>query len=233
MSDIENLIENVDYEWVELPSKGECYPHKKSKVPVAYIKAIDENIIASPKHIASHTICDELLKRKILDKDFTVENLCVGDRNAILVWLRLTGYGDVAENPQTKKSVNLSTLKFKDFKLTGDENGYFNYLLDNGDVVKYRLLTHNDELNIINQSKDIAEEYFNDIGLSIILECVVSFNDISDSICCKQSILNLDNQQKELLLKYIVQNNPDIDFSDIDIAIDDSLFINVNNFDER
>ena len=42
-------LDENQYEWVELPSRGECYPHKKSKVPVAYMTAMDENIIVSEK----------------------------------------------------------------------------------------------------------------------------------------------------------------------------------------
>lgn len=28
-------LDENQYEWVELPSKGECYPHKKGNVPIA------------------------------------------------------------------------------------------------------------------------------------------------------------------------------------------------------
>lgn len=225
---LDNLIENIDYEWVEIPSKGECYPHKKAKVPVGYLRAIDENITVSSKYILSQTVCDELLRRKILDSDFNPSNLCVGDRNAILVWLRRTGYGDIVINPNTNQPIDLSTFKYKYFSLTGDENGYFNYLLDNGDVIKYRLLTHNDEQNIINGSTDIAEEYLSDLGLSIIMESVVSYNGITDKSQYQDYIYNLTDKQKENILKYIVKNNPDFDFTNIDIAIDDSLFTDLN-----
>ena len=222
---LENFIENVDYEWVELPSKGECYPHKKNKVPVSYLRAIDENIIVSSKYILSQTVCDELLNRKILDKDLSPDTLCVGDRNAILVWLRRTGYGDIAINPNTNQPINLSTLKYKDFNLKGDENGYFNYLLDNGDVIKYHLLTHSDEQNIINRSSD---EDFNNIGLSVILECIVSYNDMNDKNQYQDYVYRLSDSQKENFLKYIIRNNPDFDFNGVDIAIDDSLFTDLN-----
>ena len=225
MNDLEYLTENVDYEWVELPSRGECYPHKKSKVPVSYLRAIDENVMVSPKYIRSQTVCDELLNRKILDKDFNPDTLCVGDRNAILIWMRRTGYGDIAINPNTNQPINLSTLKYKDFNLKGDENGYFNYLLDNGDVIKYRLLTHSDEQNIINRSSD---ENFNNIGLSVILKCIVSYNDMNDKSQYQDYVYRLSDSQKENFLKYIIRNNPDFDFTGVDIAIDDSLFTDLN-----
>lgn len=221
---LENLIENVDYEWVELPSKGECYPHKKSRVPVGYLRAIDENIMVSSKYILSQTVCDELLRLKILDKDFNPDTLCVGDRNAILVWLRRTGYSDTIVNPTTNQEIDLSTLKYKEFNLKGDENGYFNYLLDNGDVIKYRLLTHSDEQRIIEKLKDNTDE----METAIMLECIVSYNGSESKSEIKEYVYNLNEIQRENFLKYIITTNPDIDFNGIDIAIDDSLFTELN-----
>ena len=221
---LENLSENVDYEWVELPSKGECYPHKKAKVPVGYLRAIDENIIVSSKYILSQTVCDELLNRKILDKDFNPDTLCVGDRNAILVWLRRTGYGDFVINPNSNQIVNLSTLKYKNFNLKGDENGYFNYLLDNGDVIKYRILTHSDEQRIIEKVKDKTDE----METAIMFECIVSYNGNETKSDIKEYVHNLSEIQIENFLKYIIKNNPDYNFTSIDIAIDDSLFTELN-----
>ena len=221
---LENLIENIDYEWVELPSKGECYPHKKAKVPVGYLRAIDENIIVSSKYILSQTVCDELLRLKILDKDFNPDTLCVGDRNAILVWLRRAGYGDFVINPNTNQTIDISTLKYKDFNLKGDENGYFNYLLENGDVIKYRLLTHSDEQRIIEKLKDNTDE----MEIAIMLECIVSYNGNESEAEIKEYVHNLSEVQIENFLKYIITTNPDIDFNGIDIAIDDSLFTELN-----
>lgn len=44
-------MENKNYEWVELPSKGQCYPInsplREGKVKVSYLTAMDENIIVS------------------------------------------------------------------------------------------------------------------------------------------------------------------------------------------
>ena len=225
---IENLIEKIDFEWVELPSKGECYPHKKFKVPVGYLRAIDENIIVSSKHINSQTVCDELLRRKILDKEFNPDTLCVGDRNAILVWLRRTGYGDIVINPNTHQTIDLSSLKHKKFNLKGDENGYFNYLLDNGDMIKYRLLTHNDEQEIINKpERNLIRDnsmYFQDIELSTIIKSIVSINENTSQDYIMQYINNLSDEQRDHLLRYIIFNTPDYDFSDVIISIDDSLF---------
>ena len=90
-------MENKNYELVELPSKGQCYPInsplRKGKVKVKYLTAMDENILVSEKHIKEERICDVLLKNKVIDVN--ANELCAGDKEAIILWLRKTGYGNL------------------------------------------------------------------------------------------------------------------------------------------
>lgn len=153
MGILDNVMtsDNTQFEMIELPSKGEYYRTKANRLPVAYLTAEDENIIFSEKLLESETMCDVLLKRKVLDKDFNVEDLCIGDRQAILLWLRRTGYGDTytyMDEQGEERQIDLSTITFKDFTLKGDEQGHFEYIAPNGNIIKYRLLTHRDETEI-------------------------------------------------------------------------------------
>lgn len=65
-------MENKNYEWVELPSKGQCYPInsplREGKVKVSYLTAMDENIIVSEKHIKDRKICDVYVLKSTLYK---------------------------------------------------------------------------------------------------------------------------------------------------------------------
>lgn len=143
----------IQYDILPLPSNGECYAHKKNRIPVAYLTAADENIIASPNMYRDGKIIDVILERKILDKDIKVEELCKGDRDAIVLWLRATGYGPdfpiVAKNPDTGKqypiNVKLDTFKYYPFNLKGDENGYFDYTTESGDLIKFKYLNVKEE----------------------------------------------------------------------------------------
>lgn len=81
-------IDESRYEIVQLPSKGECYRNKVKVLPVGYLTALDENIITSPQLLENGTMCDVLLEKKILDKTFNVKDLCIADREAILLWLK-------------------------------------------------------------------------------------------------------------------------------------------------
>lgn len=149
------------YDFVKLPSKGQCYRHKKDKVRVAYLTAFDENMILSPSLYKDGKFIDFLLKAKVYDDDINPEELTKGDRDAIVLWLRATGYGNdypiVVTDEDTGKdfdaNVDLSTLNYKPFKLKGDVNGYFDFQLPStGDIIKFKFLTVAD-LNVLDQLK--------------------------------------------------------------------------------
>lgn len=150
----------VMYDIIELPSHGECYANKKGKLPVAYLTAADENIIASPNLYNNGKLLDIILERKILDKSVKVKDLCSGDRDAIIVWLRATAYDKMfpvnATNPETGKTystkIDLSKLKYKPFKLKGDENGHFDYTTSSGDKIKFKILSKSDSQKLLEQT---------------------------------------------------------------------------------
>ena len=128
--DFSSIPDYIQYDVIPLPSKGQCYPHKIGRIPVAYLTASDENLIASPNMYRDGKVLDVILDRKILDKRIKASELCNGDRDAIIVWLRATGYGSrfpiTATNPDNGKRYNvdfdLSTLNYMPFDLKGDEN---------------------------------------------------------------------------------------------------------------
>ena len=152
----EGMDGDIQYDIIPLPSNGETYKNKKSRIPVSFLTASDENIITSPNLYRDGKVVDIILKRKILDKDINPDLLCKGDRDAILVWLRATGYGpefpikvhDDETNTDFDAVVNLSNIKYKDFKLKSDENGNFDYTTKNGDLIKFKFLDRTDEISL-------------------------------------------------------------------------------------
>ena len=128
----------ISYDVVELPSRGIYYQNKKKSLRVAYLTASDENILSAQNLIQSNTVIDELLKRKILDKDINIDDLVDEDRNAILIFLRNTAFGpeynfylkDSKTDQEFTSVIDLSEVKFKDFTLQPDENGEFKYFFE-------------------------------------------------------------------------------------------------------
>ena len=145
---------SLQYDVIQLPSNGQCYKSKIDRVPVAYLTAYDENIITSPNLYKDGLVIDFLLKNKIVNKDINVDDLVSGGADAIILFLRATSYGPdfpiVVQDPETgeqiETSVDLTTLKPKEFKLKGDENGHFEFVTPlRKDTIKFRYLTRGQE----------------------------------------------------------------------------------------
>ena len=153
-TDFNDIDTDAQYDVISLPSNGECYRDKLTRIPVGYLTAYDENFITSPNLYKDGLIIDFLLKNKVLNKNINVDELCSGDVDAIILFLRATSYGvdfpivvrDPESGEQIETSVDLSTLKYKDFSLKGDENGHFEYVLPlSKDIVKFKFLTRKEE----------------------------------------------------------------------------------------
>lgn len=158
---------NIKYDVIPLPSGGKCYAHKISKLPVSYLTAYDENMIMSPNLYQDGSFLDYIIKSKIMTTKIDTDDLIPGDREAILVWLRASGYGPMypvtARDKDTGKEFrtefDLSKLKYKKFKLESDENGYFTYILPNTkDEIKFKYLSYRDikELTELSIKEDAA-----------------------------------------------------------------------------
>jgi hypothetical protein len=128
----------IAYDVVELPSNGIYYKNKKKTLRVAYLTASDENILSSATLINNGTVVDELIKRKVLDKDITIDEIVEEDRQAILIFLRNTAFGSDYKvtiiDPKTDKQfdtvIDLSSVSIKDFDLVEDTNGEYPYFME-------------------------------------------------------------------------------------------------------
>jgi hypothetical protein len=152
----------VPFDVIELPSKGLLYPGKNNTAKVQYLTAADENILTSPNLIKNGKVLDILLDRKVKDSPVPVKDMLVGDRNAIMIWLRATGYGEMYPVKLTDPTsgedfdyeVDLNELKSKPLTAEPDENGLFTFELPRSKkTIKFKLLTVGDEQSIIKKSE--------------------------------------------------------------------------------
>lgn len=157
-----NFKEEINFEYVELPSRGECYPHKRPAVPIRYMTANDENLFAARSLWEKHQVGEELLKRLILDDEIYVAELCLGDREAILLNIYCMNYG-TSLTTDDGETVDLSSIKVKPFFMSADKDGYFDYTCKTCHTIKFRYPTYSNLkwLNEIAQNgeKDLEREY--------------------------------------------------------------------------
>ena len=158
--DVNKIKEQFDL--IPLPSKGEPYVNKLSKIPVGYLTAYDENIIVSPNLYKDGSFLDYLLKAKILNPAIDAGDLLPGDRDAIILWLRATGYGnefpvtvvDDETGREFSTVIDLAKISYKEFNLKADENGWFSFILPNTkDEIKFNFLTYNEQVEISEEDK--------------------------------------------------------------------------------
>ena len=86
-------------EFVKLPSGGQFYPeghplHGKDTVEIRYMTAKEEDILTSQALIKQGVVIDRLLQSVVIDKSLNINSLLIGDKNALLVATRITGYGE-------------------------------------------------------------------------------------------------------------------------------------------
>lgn len=216
---MENISPMVAYDVVQLPSQGVHYANGKKSLRVAYLTASDENILMSPNLIQSETVIEELLKRKILDKDIPFDDIVEEDRQAILIFLRNTAFGTeyalTLTDPSTKKQfetvLDLSVLKVKDFNLKPDANGEYSYMLPvSKKNVTFKFLnnTQEKEIQLIKETSGNSVAPVNTKRLEMMIKSV---DGQRDQMAIYQFIQNLPIKDSLEFKKFVSENKPGLD----------------------
>ena len=152
-------------EIVDLPSKGKFYPedhplHGESTVEIRFMTAKDEDILTSKSLVKKGLAIDRFLTNIIVNKAIKPDNLFIGDKNALVVAARITGYGSdytTKVNCPSCFEVQEYSFDLEDHKLEAGYDPSIEGVSDNGDgtwsvlcpksnvTVGLRLLTGKDE----------------------------------------------------------------------------------------
>ena len=106
-------------EVVDLPSQGLLYPKdsplSSGTIEIKYMTAREEDILTSANLIKKGIVIDKLLEALIVDKSIKLDDMLLGDKNAILIASRILAYGKDYEVEVDGKEVvvDLTTLKEK------------------------------------------------------------------------------------------------------------------------
>jgi hypothetical protein len=138
-------------EVVELPSKGLIYPKdnplSSGKVEMKYMTAKEEDILTNQNYISKGIV-------------FDLNDMVIGDKNALLIASRVLGYGKDYEfrgyNQNTQQlenfTVDLTTLEDKPLdpnNLIEEGVNELNFELPHSKTpITYKILTHGDEKKI-------------------------------------------------------------------------------------
>ena len=153
-------------EVISLPSKGLCYPESsplsKGEITIKLMTAREEDILTSANLIRKGIHLDKLLESVVVEPGVNINELLIGDKNAILVTSRILAFGpeynvvvnDAETGQPVDTTVDLSKISIKevDESLLNRKNEYEFTLPVSKAQIKFKLLTHGDELAI---NKDI------------------------------------------------------------------------------
>ena len=219
---MENKL-NIPTEIVELPSLGLIYPESSplssGKIEMKYMTAREEDILTNQNYIQKGTVLDELVKSLIVS-NINYDDLCVGDKNAVLVAARILGYGkDYSFSWGGEEyNIDLTTIDNKPLneKVFNKGTNDFDFELPSTGVrITFKLLTNHDEKKIkaeLDGLKKINKNSSTDIStrLKYMITSVSGNRDAKDIREFVDTMLARDSRA---LREYIKEVQPDVDLT--------------------
>jgi hypothetical protein len=214
---------------VPLPSKGLIYPtdsplHMCETVDVKAMTAKEEDILTSRALIKKGTVINELIKSCLVDKRIDVNSMTAGDRNAIMIALRVTGYGsqytvDVtcpACSESCKHDFSLLELPIKYLEeepLASGENLFEFELPVTKKKVKYKFLTGSDEteMMVIAERQKKQGMRSDSLVTSRLMYTIKAVDNITDKNKIQHFIRNMPARDSLTLRKHIDAQEPGIE----------------------
>lgn len=213
----------TSYEIVKFPSQGLFYPNKLSEVAVEYMTSRDEDLLTTPSLIENGTVIDVLLRRKIKTPNVNIDDLLMGDRSAIILFLRTSSYGadysvsvpDPRSGVPFKTTVNLLKLKYKELKEMPDEFGHFKVEIPmRKKVVTFKLLTSGEENILYKKAQAMQEAYGEEFSQYATLKLkahIVSINEKTERSYIDKFVDAMPALDAFTIRKKILDVSPDVD----------------------
>ncbi len=219
----------VPVESVPLPSNGVVYPtesplHKRETVDIRAMTAREEDILTSRALIKKGTVITELIRSCLTDKRIQVQDMLAGDRNAIMVALRITGYGaeyrveaDCPKcNTRSKQEFNLADMPIKRLQadpVTVGQNVFEFKLPVTKKAVHFKFLTGRDEeeINTITERAKKQGAIADSAVTTRLQYSIVSIDGKTDRSSINGFIRNMPARDSMALRKHIDANEPGIE----------------------
>jgi hypothetical protein len=214
---------NIPTEIVELPSQGLIYPESSplssGKIEMKYMTAKEEDILTNQNYISKGTVLDELIKSLIVS-DINYDDLCVGDKNGILIASRILGYGKDYSFTWggEEQTIDLTTIENKliDPKLFKKGVNELTFTLPaTNNVITFKLLTGHDEKKIkaeIDGLKKINKNSSTELSTRLKF-MITSINGNHDPKDIRDFVDIMLARDSRALREYIKEVQPDVDLT--------------------
>ena len=224
-----NSIYKIMTETIDLPSEGRFYNSGAKTVDIKPITAKEEDILSNERLLRSGKAFDELIKACVVNwNGINFDDLLVGDKNAILIAIRIISLGDeynvnvTCPNCMTKSDLSISLKEDLGIKLSGlqtaeNNENIFNWVSPLGINYKLRLLTSKDQAAMENETKQknaiLKNNYKESTFSDFLYYSIVSIEEFTDRFDIKKLLENAPSTELRALVNYIKEVSPDYDMS--------------------
>ena len=219
---------------VAIPSRGRIYPvdsplHNRGEIDIKSMTAREEDILTSMPLLRQGRAMSALLRSCIIDKSVDPEEMLVGDRNAVLIAIRVSGYGAEYEGkldcPSCDESFEhtfgLGHVPMKHLEVEPVEEGrnlfYFELPVLKKRIV-FKLLTGAEEreLNTLqDRSKKARGAGAQESNVTMrLLHQIVSIGGVNDRQKLAKMVRNMPARDSLELRKYIDRISPGVELKD-------------------
>jgi hypothetical protein len=169
-----DTVQTTEYpsEVIDLPSKGWFYspdsPLASGQIDIKYMTAKEEDILTSQNLIKKGVVLDKLLEQLIVTPGVKLDDILVGDKNAIFIAARVLAYGkdykikfkDPSTGDEVEDSIDLTKLEPREIDFESYDRGtnIFEFELPHCKrTLHWKLLTHTDEQAIDTELKGMKK----------------------------------------------------------------------------
>jgi hypothetical protein len=221
-------------EFVELPTRGMFYAddhplHNVKEVEIKYMTAKEEDILSSSTLLKKGIMLDRFIESILIDKSINAKSLFSGDRNAIMMSARVTGYGPEYDAKVTCPSCSVSsvyTFDLSDYGISyADDLEHLGLVLtDEGTYsfeaekskaqIEIRLLDGEDERYLSKVAESKRKNNLMETPLTDLLKMVIASVNGDDSRTTIENYVNsMPAFDSRHLRKIYAQINPNIDLT--------------------
>ena len=217
-------------EIINLPSKGAVYskdsPLSKGEIEIKYMTAREEDILTSQNLIRKGLVIDKLLESLVVDPSINLDEILIGDKNALMVAARVLGYGKDYEfelncsscGERNKDNIDLTSLKDKEIDYSLFKNGVNEFGFDlpsSKRKITYKILTQKDEIEVTAELKSLKKVSSGkqDYEVTTRLKKAILSVDGNDDTTHVNSFVENEFLSRDSLAfrNHLVKTTPDID----------------------
>ena len=206
----------VPTEFVELPSGGRFYSethplHGQTTIEIKQMTAKEEDMLTSRTLLKSGVAIERVIQSLIMDKRINPDSMLVGDRNAVIIAARISGYGSDYNTSVNCPACGVTQeygIDLHDANVYGGQNADVLGVVDNGNgtftttlpktrvQATFRLLNGADEKNLVNQLENARKRKRPEQAITTQI---------------RNMIVSVNGDDSVQALNYLIENIPSLD----------------------